>query len=194
MNIPASTTDANEFYAELLEYLKQSRHISGVDVVWSTPIRIDSYVNPKLPPRALEYTISVRCVVRRGNEVLVIRDPNGVHLLPGGHRENGETFEETLRREVLEESGWSIQPPLRFLGIRHMQHSVPHPPYPFPNHLQLVYCANAGNYHPEAREKDGYELGAAFYDPDQLATLPLSQEDRGFLQAAFTGPEITEEE
>lgn len=185
MNVPGSTAQASEFHAELLEYLKNSHHISGVDVVWGTPLRIDSYVNTKLPPRALEYTISVRCLVMRGSEVLVMQDPTNFHLLPGGHREAGESFEETIRREVLEESGWSIQPPLRFLGIRHMQHSVPYPPYPFPEHLQLVYCAHAGDYHPEAREKDDYELGATFYSLEELATLSLSQEDRGFLQAAL---------
>lgn len=183
MNVPA--THVTEPHTELLAYLQRSRRISGVDVNWGTRLRIESYVNPEPPPRALEYVTSVRCLVLREREVLVVRDPNGVHLLPGGHRERDETFEETVRREVLEESGWSIQAPLRQLGIRHIFHFESYPPYPYPHSLQLVYCANADAYHPEAREKDGYELGATFHSLDTIASLPLSQEDRGFLEAAL---------
>src|SRR5215204_4568650 len=81
-------------------------------VAWGTaaspiPLRIAGYLSEELPP--LEYVTSVRGVVFRGNRVLVMRNRDEVHVLPGGQREGGETLVETLQREVLEEAGWTVE-------------------------------------------------------------------------------------
>ena len=59
------------------------------------------------------------------NEFLLIKradqegDPwSGQMALPGGHRESGETCEETVARETMEETGLSITVN-KFLGIYH---------------------------------------------------------------------------
>ena len=55
---------------------------------------------------------------------LIARRKPGVHLagfweFPGGKREPGETLEECLRRELLEELGIRIDVPIPFQIIRH---------------------------------------------------------------------------
>lgn len=51
-------------------------------------------------------TASVIVVDADGNILLQHRSDNGYWGLPGGAMELGESFEETARREVLEELGW----------------------------------------------------------------------------------------
>ena len=55
---------------------------------------------------------SARAVLMRDGALLlqVCRDGDRVfHLLPGGTQEFGEPLDTTVRREVLEETGWSIR-------------------------------------------------------------------------------------
>lgn len=56
---------------------------------------------------------SCKAVIVRGNSVLltVNHDHMGdFYLLPGGGQEFGETLTETVVREVLEETGWLVEP------------------------------------------------------------------------------------
>ncbi len=85
----------------------------------------------------------MRAVVTQGENALVITSPDREHILPGGRREPGESLIETLRREALEEAGWSLRS-LRLLGFKHFHHIIPRPdnhpyPYPYPDFLQVVY-------------------------------------------------------
>lgn len=138
-------------------------------------------------PPSDEFITSVRAVVLRGDTVLVVQDPDGRHILPGGRREAGESYTETAIREVLEETGWQVTiGPL--LGVRHFDYLTPKPPHinaPYPAFAQLVYVAQAVSYHPEAREQGGYELGAEFVPLTQIEPIPLLESDRLFLQAAL---------
>jgi 8-oxo-dGTP pyrophosphatase MutT (NUDIX family) len=77
-------------------------------------LHVTSYLCDDLPPAAL--LTSARAVVLQAGGVLVVRDPTGVHILPGGRRKPGETLAQTVRREVLEETGWVIGPP-QLLGV-----------------------------------------------------------------------------
>lgn len=54
-----------------------------------------------------------------------------------------------------------------------------------PDFIQLIYTGQAEAYHPEAREKDGYELEATFRPRADLANLNLSASDLAFLDAAL---------
>jgi ADP-ribose pyrophosphatase YjhB (NUDIX family) len=56
--------------------------------------------------------------------VLVVRDPHEIHILPGGRRAHGETFEQTAVREVREETGWNVGD-LHLLGVKHFHHLSP---------------------------------------------------------------------
>ena len=51
----------------------------------------------------------VKAIVVRGYRALILRDPNGEIDLPGGRREEFESYEECLHREVVEETGLKIK-------------------------------------------------------------------------------------
>jgi ADP-ribose pyrophosphatase YjhB (NUDIX family) len=148
-------------------------------------LHVTSLLCRDLPPQ--ELITSARAVVLRAGGVLVVRDPTGVHILPGGRRQAGETLERTVRREVLEETGWAIDPP-RLLGVKHFRHLTPKPAgysYPYPDFFQIVYAAQAHRFDPDGRETDGYELGAEFQPTAQVQRLPLPRSELIFLAAAL---------
>jgi ADP-ribose pyrophosphatase YjhB (NUDIX family) len=87
-------------------------------------LRVRTYLTSTLPP--LDLVSSVRALVRQGDKILVVRDPVSVHILPRGRRESGETLMQTLHREVLEETGWTIRD-ARLIGLAHFQHLTPKP-------------------------------------------------------------------
>ena len=63
-------------------------------------------------------------LVYREGRYLIARRKSGVHLagfweFPGGKREPGETLEECLRRELLEELSIRIDVPIPFQIVRH---------------------------------------------------------------------------
>jgi ADP-ribose pyrophosphatase YjhB (NUDIX family) len=149
-------------------------------------LRVRTYLTTTLPP--LDLVSSVRALVRKGDQILVVRDPISVHILPGGRREAGETLMQTLDREVLEETGWSIRD-THLIGLVHFQHVTPKPAdsrYLYPHFLHLVYVATADRYDAAQREIDGYELGAGFQPLATVEALPISQGERALLRAALT--------
>ena len=147
--------------------------------------QVTGYLTDSAPP--LEYVTSVRAIVTQGeNALLVITSPDREHILPGGRCEPGESLTETLRREALEETGWSLTSP-RLLGFKHFHHLMSKPdgyPYPYPDFLQVVYTAVAEVYHPNQRIVDDYELDARILPLAEVRALPLSPIQRMFLNAA----------
>lgn len=54
------------------------------------------------------YRVSLKAIIRNDRgQVLVVREGDGAWTLPGGGAEHGETAEETLKRELLEEANIS---------------------------------------------------------------------------------------
>lgn len=67
---------------------------------------------------------TVSAVIRRGDEVLLVRQRNhesagDAWFLPGGVVEGGEHLHEATRREVLEETGLQVDGPTRLAYISH---------------------------------------------------------------------------
>ncbi|HEU5097731.1 MAG TPA: hypothetical protein VFU22_01715, partial [Roseiflexaceae bacterium] len=57
-------------------------------------LRVTSYLTAEVPPLGL--VTSVRAIVLNDESVVVVRAPEGLHLLPGGRREPGEALVDTL--------------------------------------------------------------------------------------------------
>ncbi len=71
------------------------------------------------------YTQSVSAVCIRDGQVLLGRHTygagNGKLIIPGGYMENGESPQEAVRREYLEETGVTIEPQ-ELIGVRFNTH------------------------------------------------------------------------
>jgi NAD+ diphosphatase len=106
---------------------------------------------------------AVIVLVSRGDEMLLAHNakfPAGRHGLIAGFVEPGETLEETVRREVMEEAGIEIGEP-RYLRSQ---------PWPFPDSLMLAFEAEyrSGEARPDGAEIDS--LG--WFSPDALPDIP----------------------
>ncbi|MCY3898313.1 MAG: NUDIX domain-containing protein [Caldilineaceae bacterium] len=135
------------------------------------------------PP--LRLVTSVRALLTRGGRIMVVRDPEGEHIIPGGRVDAGEGLLEALERELLEETGWSVRGEPVLIGLFHYHIHSPEPSgyrYPYPDFLQLVYRAEAGGHFPDAVEASGYELGAGFRALNDVQRLALSQGEMALLQ------------
>jgi ADP-ribose pyrophosphatase YjhB (NUDIX family) len=156
-------------------------------VSWGNAFRfqVKSYLCQELPP--LKFTTSVRSIVIHNDQVLVVSDPDGIHILPGGRVENGETFNEVIRRELLEETGWAVTT-IHYLGIKHFHHLNPKPVeyhYPYPDFLQAIYVARASRFKAGAKEIGGYELAAEFHSTSDVQAMSLTRSDHVYLKAAL---------
>ncbi|MDE2887219.1 MAG: NUDIX hydrolase [Gemmatimonadota bacterium] len=146
------------------------------------PLRVRYYRSDERPPEQL--VTSVRCLVLKDDSVLVLRNREGYHILPGGRLEAGETFERALHREVAEETGWTIETVSR-LGFIHLKHLEPKPTgyrFPHPHFFQLVYAARASEHVPDSMRDDDYEASAAFVPIGDLESLGISEAELGFVK------------
>jgi NAD+ diphosphatase len=119
-----------------------------------TSCRLATY--PRLSP-------AVITLVTRGDELLLaqgVRHPQGLHSLLAGFVEPGESLEEAVRREVLEEVGIEVGD-IRYFGSQ---------PWPFPNNIMVAFTAEyAGG---ELRLDEREIVAAQFFARDALPTLP----------------------
>jgi 8-oxo-dGTP pyrophosphatase MutT (NUDIX family) len=149
-------------------------------------LRITVHLSDEPPPPAL--VSSVRCLLFRGDELMVLRNRHTeAYIVPGGRREGDEPIDATLRREVGEETGWTLRDP-ELLGCYRMHHVSAKPdgyPYPYPDLLQSVYMAEADQHRPELLLDDGYDLGGDFRPPAEVARLKLTACERILLAEAL---------
>ena len=111
---------------------------------------------PKISP-------AVMALVRRGRQMLLGRSP---HFPPGmfsalaGFVEPGETLEQCIAREVLEEVGIEVA------NVRYFASQ----PWPFPNSLMIAFFCDyaGGEIHPQETEIEAAE----WFDVFQLPKLP----------------------
>jgi 8-oxo-dGTP pyrophosphatase MutT (NUDIX family) len=114
-----------------------------------------------------EVVQSVRCLVFTDDDhVVMCENARGVrHVWPGGRRELGETFEQTACREVLEETGWVLDPAsLTQIGWLHYEagpHRGPDIPWPHPDIFHALFTGRARSREAEDWiDTEGYELSS----------------------------------
>lgn len=151
------------------------------------PLCVRYYLSDEHPPG--KYVTSVRCLVMKDDSVLVVRNREGNHILPGGRLEAGETFERALHREVAEETGWTIEA-LSRLGFIHLEHLGPKPSgyrYPHPHFFQVVYTALASEYIPESLSDEDFEESAVLVRTGKLDGLGISSAELEYIQYVQEG-------
>ncbi len=170
---------------DLQMFLADKIPFHETEALWADgtmPLRVCYFRSDEQPSE--QFVTSVRCLVFQNDSVLVLRNRKGNHILPGGRREEGETFEQTLRREVAEETGWTIESISR-LGFIHLEHLKPKPPgYQFlhPHFFQIVYTARASKYVPDLMCDDDYEEESTFVPIGELDGLGISEAELGYIR------------
>ena len=113
---------------------------------------------PRLSP-------AVIVLVQRGNEVLLGRSnrfPNAFYSVLAGFVEPGESLEQTVSREIFEETGIRVKD-ITYFGSQ---------PWPFPNSLMIGFTATfAGG---EIALHDDEILDAGWFTVDTLPNIPGS--------------------
>ncbi len=144
------------------------------------------YLNNKLPPQ--KYVSSMRAIVFHGNSILVVKQTDGhPYITPGGRVEPGEQLDETLRREMLEETGWTLST-AKPLGLMHFNHLGSKPSdykYPYPDFIWPIYLAEAGKFMPDARIPDIYAFTTYLLPVDEARKLPIGKGQLMLLEAAI---------
>jgi ADP-ribose pyrophosphatase YjhB (NUDIX family) len=147
------------------------------------PVRARTYVADIAWPEAI--VSSVRAVVFRGRAVVVVRHWDGHrHIKPGGRREPGETIEQAVRREVLEESGWRLGA-LKPLGFEHLEFLGERPAdFAFPSgFINPIYVAEGAAYDRSARDLTQAEAGSSLVSIAR-ALRELAEWETALLRAA----------
>jgi 8-oxo-dGTP pyrophosphatase MutT (NUDIX family) len=148
-----------------MTYLAGCTPLAHESATWADghiELQLTTYITEAIAP--IEYVTSVRCLLFREDTVLVQRDLDGMHVLPGGRRDGDESIEQTLRRELLEETGWTIDAP-RLLGCVHYHHLTPRPAghvYPYPDFVLVVFMAEASRYLPQRMVDDECVVESVF--------------------------------
>lgn len=169
-------------------FIEQARCIAEERASWPGGVELEvrGYLSSTPPPVA--FVTSARSVVFRDGEVLVFFDGAAPHVLPGGRREPGESPEEAVRRELLEETGWSVGP-LTLLGYMHLRHLTPRPHgygYPYPDFLQAVFMAEAEEHGAASMIPDAWVQHSGFLPLAEATALPLRPVEHAFLEAALS--------
>lgn len=145
--------------------------------------------------RKRQFTTSA--LIFKGDKVLLVEHKKlGAWLYPGGHIEQDETPEETLYREVKEETGLDVSiVDERDLGLGTDSVVVLHTPYvilceliDIPNdrhyHIDMVYLCEV-NEGEDLRfnEKESKNIG--WFSQEEIGKLPLYPNFKALLHKAF---------
>ncbi|MCA9896729.1 MAG: NUDIX hydrolase [Ardenticatenaceae bacterium] len=175
----------------LKQFLRGKTAVSTQSPTWqwhNYPRRLhqQTFLSSDLPPD--ELTSSARAILLRGNEVMVIRDfQNDPYIIPGGRREPGETVMDTLRRELLGETGWSVGT-TAVIGTIYFEHLTPKPPdykYPHPHFFWPIFVAQADQFYPKAIQPEKHAVSSEVRLISEVIAWDLGDGQIELLKAAL---------
>lgn len=117
-------------------------------------------------------------------------DHHATNSCDRGKREAGETFEATVRRELLEETGW-VPRDLTPVGFFHFHHISSRPDdysYPYPDFIHMIYRGEAEAYKPEGRIADDHEEVVGLVPIEDASHMPGDVRGRWHLQQCISDP------
>lgn len=148
-------------------------------LVWrggQVELDLSVYLTTRTPPPDL--TSSGRCIVLAGDNVLLMTNPSGDHILPGGRVHPGEDTRAATIRELAEETGISIASPEQ-VAVLVYRHVTPKPEiyhYPYPVFINAVYVQRLSGPI-DVTVNDTYELAGEFVPIETARThLPMHQQ------------------
>lgn len=181
--------DANRFSMQVLAndtleaFLARHPSFGGWREEWlGVPLQFRAFLSDELPPRAL--VGSVRAVVLRGNEVLLVHSEVPI-LSVGGRCEPGESIEQTLLREVGEETGWRVSPVdvIGFIHCRHLDEQRPEWGRPAPDFIDPLFVVVAKTF--DASLLDPSADRCEFVPVGEVERLGVDEINRRFLGEAL---------
>ncbi|MEJ7837352.1 MAG: NUDIX domain-containing protein [Thermomicrobiales bacterium] len=110
---------------ELDVFLSTHTAVASESALWrggQIKFTVSLFLTTDMPPD--ELVTSARCMIVAFDQVLVLTNPDGEHILPGGRRERRESIEDALVREVYEETGITVQSS-EHIAISHYHHESP---------------------------------------------------------------------
>lgn len=148
---------------EIIHWDRNSRYCPacGVPMVRNTPISKRCPVCKQEFYPAISTAIIV--LIRKGDSVLLVRAKNfkgNFYGLVAGFLETGETLEECVRREVMEETGLEIGN-ITYFGNQ---------PWPYPSGLMVGFIADYAGGEIKLQEEE--LQSGAFFPKDRLPELP----------------------
>jgi 8-oxo-dGTP pyrophosphatase MutT (NUDIX family) len=146
------------------------------------PLEFRTFLADELPPRA--FVGSVRAIVLRDNKVLLVHSETPI-LSVGGRCEPGETIEQTLLREVAEETGWEVSPVavIGFTHCRHLDAQRPDWRRPAPDWIDPLFAVVAESHDANLVEPNAARCG--FVSIDEAEHRGIHEIDRVWLREAL---------
>ena len=169
-----------EHHNEGLEaFLARHPSFGGWREEWDgVPLEFRTCLSDELAPRA--FVGSVRAIVLRDEEVLLVHSSVPI-LSVGGRCKPGETVEQTLFREVAEETGWkvSLVGVIGFIHCRHLDEQRPAWGRPAPDFIDPLFVVVAEEF--DVKLMDSNESKCEFVPIDQVEGLGVEEINRKFL-------------
>jgi 8-oxo-dGTP pyrophosphatase MutT (NUDIX family) len=130
-------------------------------------------------PKPDDCTAAFCVAITQGDKIVLEREERGWGLL-GGHVDLGETVEQALTRECLEEGGFIVERPVLFgyrkiIAAKPVTHPAPGMTYPFPISYIAYYYARSDKSLAKPVEPEVLEVKALTIEEiDSLNTPDLS--------------------